>query len=92
MASKKKDINKASVTSFLKSSRKTTTCATCRNKPIADVCAQFLKLRKRKKVERWQSWRWFCMSYVNGELGIKISYATMMNHVRGCLGWRPEHD
>lgn len=79
-----------SLSSFIKTSKKPVRCTTCADKQVVDICLDYLKLKKKGKVAVWQSWRWLCCEYMNKQLGLKIRYDTVMNHVRQCLGWGGE--
>lgn len=78
---------KKSLSSFIKTSKKSVRCTTCADKQLVSICHDYLKLRNKGKVAAWQSWRWLCCEYMNKQLGLKVRYDTVMNHVRQCLGW-----
>lgn len=58
-------------------------CSTCGNELAAEACAKFAAMKEKGDV--YHAWRHFSEVVLRG-LGVNIKYATLMNHVRNCLG------
>ena len=58
-------------------------CSTCGDELAAEACAKFAAMKEEGDV--YHSWRHFNEVVLRG-FGVNIKYATLMNHVRNCLG------
>lgn len=70
---------------FVSTSSRAKLCMTCRDPLVAKLCNEFVALRRAKKTQRWQSWQWFIESYLRKEMGLEVSYSSVLRHVRECL-------